>query len=74
MIRLADSVPGNMCFTTTRFHQEHASAMFVDVLLDKDHYPASPHPFKGNVDLAKFERVLTTAHRVPCVCLAATVK
>ena len=73
MIRAGDTVPGNMYFTTTRFHQEHAGATFVDVVIDEGHDPASPHPFKGNVDLAKLERVLTTAKRVPYVCLAATV-
>jgi tyrosine phenol-lyase len=73
MIRPGDTVPGNMYFTTTRFHQEHAGATFVDVVIDEAHDPASLHPFKGNVDLAKLERVLTKASRVPYVCLAATV-
>jgi len=73
MIRPGDTVPGNMYFTTTRFHQEHAGAQFVDVVIDEAHDPATPHPFKGNVDLAKLERVLSTARRIPYVCLAATV-
>jgi len=73
MIRPGDTVPGNMYFTTTRYHQEHAGAQFVDVVIDEGHDPVSLHPFKGNVDLAKLERVLTTATRVPYVCLAATV-
>jgi tyrosine phenol-lyase len=73
MIRPGDTVPGNMYFTTTRFHQEHAGGRFVDVVIDEAHDPQSLHPFKGNVDLAKLERVLTTAARVPYVCLAATV-
>jgi len=73
MIRPGDTVPGNMYFTTTRFHQEHAGAQFVDVVIDEAHDPAAAHPFKGNVDLAKLERVLSTARRVPYVCLAATV-
>lgn len=72
-IRPGDTVPGNMYFTTTRFHQEHAGAQFVDVIIDEAHDSAHLHPFKGNVDLAKLERVLTTAKRVPYVCLAATV-
>jgi tyrosine phenol-lyase len=73
MIRPGDTVPGNMYFTTTRFHQEHAGAQFVDVVIDEAHDPATPHPFKGNVDLAKLARVLSTARRIPYVCLAATV-
>ncbi|HXQ81926.1 MAG TPA: tyrosine phenol-lyase [Opitutaceae bacterium] len=73
MIRPGDTVPGNMYFTTTRYHQEHAGGQFVDVIIDEAHDPASLHPFKGDIDLAKLERVLTTAKHVPYVCLAATV-
>jgi tyrosine phenol-lyase len=73
LIRPGDTVPGNMYFTTTRYHQEHAGATFVDIVIDEGHDPVSLHPFKGNVDLAKLGRVLTTAQRVPYVCLAATV-
>ena len=73
MIRPGDVVPGNMYFTTTRFHQEHAGARFEDVVIDEAHDPLSLHPFKGNVDLAKLERVLAGTERVPYVCLAATV-
>jgi tyrosine phenol-lyase len=73
MIRPGDTVPGNMYFTTTRYHQEHAGARFVDVIIDEAHDPASLHPFKGDVDLGKLERALATAGRVPYVCLAATV-
>jgi tyrosine phenol-lyase len=73
MIKPGDTVPGNMYFTTTRFHQEHAGAQFIDVVIDEGHDPTSTHPFKGNVDLDKLERVLKTASHVPYVCLAATV-
>lgn len=70
-----DVVPGNMYFTTTRYHQEHAGAAFVDVIIDEAHNPLAIHPFKGNVDLNKLEAVLK-AHgneKVPYVSLAATV-
>ncbi len=73
MIRPGDTVPGNMYFTTTRYHQEHAGAKFVDVIIDEAHDPVSLHPFKGNVDLAKLERVLKEAAHVPYVSLAVTV-
>lgn len=74
-IKPGDVVPGNMYFTTTRFHQEHAGATFVDVIVDEAHDPASLHPFKGNVDLQKLEDVLKEygRERVPYLCLAATV-
>ena len=36
--------------------------------------PASMHPFKGNIDLAKLEQVLTEQPgRVPYVCIGTTV-
>lgn len=74
LIRKGDVVPGNMYFTTTRFHQEHAGGRFVDVIIDEAHDPSVLHPFKGNVDLGKLERVLEENRgRVPYVCLAATV-
>ncbi|HAX82751.1 MAG TPA: tyrosine phenol-lyase, partial [Actinobacteria bacterium] len=47
LIEPGDSIPGNMYFTTTRFHQEYAGGRFVDVIIDEAHDPASTHPFKG---------------------------
>ena len=73
MITPGDVVPGNMYFTTTRYHQEHAGAQFVDVIIDEAHDPSSQHPFKGDVDLDKLEFVLKTAKHVPYVCIAGTV-
>jgi tyrosine phenol-lyase len=57
LINPGDVVPGNMYFTTTRFHQEFAGATFVDVIVDEAHQPHVFHPFKGNIDLAKLEAV-----------------
>ena len=74
LIQPGDVVPGNMYFTTTRFHQENAGARFVDVVIDEAHDPQSLHPFKGNIDLAKLANVLhENEGKVPYVCLAATV-
>jgi tyrosine phenol-lyase len=73
MIQPGDTVPGNMYFTTTRFHQEHAGGEFVDIIIDEAHDPTAQMPFKGNVDLNKLERVLKTAGRVPYISLAGTV-
>ena len=74
LIRPGDVVAGNMYFTTTRLHQELAGARFVDVIIEEAHEPASQHPFKGNVDLEKLERVLAeNPSRTPYVSLAATV-
>ncbi|MFB3923074.1 MAG: tyrosine phenol-lyase [Terriglobia bacterium] len=75
MIKPDDLVPGNMYFTTTRLHQELAGGTFVDVIIDEAHDPANEHPFKGNVDLKKLEKVIgeVGAKRIPYVCIAATV-
>ena len=58
LISDGDVVPGNMYFTTTKFHQERAGGKFVDVIVDQAHDPASDFPFKGNVDLDKLEAVV----------------
>jgi tyrosine phenol-lyase len=75
LISPGDVVPGNMYFTTTRLHQELAGGTFVDVIIDEAHDPANEHPFKGNVDLAKLERVIAEhgAARIPYVCIATSV-
>jgi tyrosine phenol-lyase len=68
-------VPGNMYFTTTRAHQELAGGSFVDVIIDEANDPRSDHPFKGNVDLVKLERIIAEAGagRIPYLTLQATV-
>ena len=58
LIRPGQYVPGNMYFTTTRLHQELAGATFVDVIIDEAHDSQLEHPFKGNVDIAKFEKLI----------------
>jgi len=75
LIKPGNVIPGNMYFTTTRLHQELAGGRFVDVIIDEAHDPQSRHPFKGNVDLAKLERLISEvgADRIPYVSLAGTV-
>lgn len=71
LIKPGDYIPGNMYFTTTRLHQELAGATFVDVIIDEAHDPYSEHPWKGNVDLAKLEKLIKDvgAKRIPYVSL-----
>jgi tyrosine phenol-lyase len=75
LITPGDHVPGNMYFTTTRAHQELAGATFHDVVIAEAHDPASEHPFKGDVDLAALDRLVTEvgAECVPYISVAATV-
>lgn len=75
LIEPGDVVPGNMYFTTTRFHQEYAGGRFVDVIIDEAHDPASLHPFKGNVDLEKLQAVIDEvgAKKIPYISVETNV-
>ena len=75
LIKPGDFVPGNMYFTTTRLHQELAGGTFVDVIIPEAHDPNSLHPFKGNVDLAAFEKLIKKvgAEKIPYITVGATV-
>ncbi|MDH5433214.1 MAG: tyrosine phenol-lyase [Gammaproteobacteria bacterium] len=75
LIKDGDFVPGNMYFTTTRLHQELAGGTFVDVIIDEAHDSASTHPFKGNVDLDKLNRLVEEvgSEKIPYICIATCV-
>ena len=75
LIKPGDYIPGNMYFTTTRLHQELAGGTFVDVIIDEAHDPMNMHPFKGNVDLQKFEDLIKKvgADKIPYISVAGTV-
>jgi len=74
-IETGQYVPGNMYFTTTKLHQELAGGKFVDVIIDEAHDPASLHPFKGNIDLAKLEDLIQRVgpEKIAYVSVAGTV-
>jgi tyrosine phenol-lyase len=75
LIKEGDIIPGNMYFTTTRLHQELAGGGFADVIIDEAHDPDSEHPFKGNVDFAKLDRLVEEfgADRIPYISLEGCV-
>ncbi len=75
LIKPGQYIPGNMYFTTTRLHQELAGGVFVDVIIDEAHDPASEHPFKGDVDLDKLQALIDKvgAEQIAYVSLAGTV-
>lgn len=52
-----DLVLGNLHFDTTRAHIRNRGAVPVDLVVEEGLDPEDPFPFKGNVDLAKAERV-----------------
>lgn len=75
LIKPGDVIPGNMYFTTTRAHQEIAGGIFTDVIIEEAHDPASTHPFKGNVDIDKFESLVARigAKKIPYINVQACV-
>lgn len=75
LIKKGDIIPGNMYFTTTRLHQELAGGKFEDIIIDEAHDPESLHPFKGNVNLNKLERLIDKygAKKIPYVSIATSV-
>lgn len=75
LIKQGDYIPGNMYFTTTRIHQELAGGTFVDVIIDEAHESDIDHPFKGNVDLVKLEKLVREvgAKRIPYISVQTCV-
>jgi len=75
VIKKGQIVPGNMYFTTTRLHQELAGGMFTDVIIDEAHDPANLHPFKGNIDLDKVQKLIDEygAEKIAYISVAGTV-
>lgn len=74
-IKPGQYTPGNMYFTTTRYHQEKNGATFVDIIRDEAHDATLNIPFKGNIDLGKLEKLIDDkgADSIAYVCLAVTV-
>ena len=58
ILKEGDLVPGNSHFDTTKGHIEYRKAKAIDCTIDEAFDTDSTFPFKGNVDLAKLEKVL----------------
>jgi tryptophanase len=73
LVREGNLVPGNSHFDTTKGHIEYRKAFAVDCTIHEAFDTTIYHPFKGNVDPEKLEKVLEkSADKVPFIILTLT--
>jgi len=73
LIRPGSKVPSNSHFDTTRANIEHLGGEAVDLVIAEGRDPASEHPFKGNIDLARLEEFCAVNQgNIPCGMMTIT--
>src|SRR5512133_2745910 len=74
LLKEGDLVPGNSHFDTTKGHIEYRKAKAIDCTIDEAFDTNSTFPFKGNVDLAKLEKVfkLQPEKNIPAMIMTIT--
>jgi len=74
LIKKDDLVPGNAHFDTTKGHIEFRKAKAVDCTIEEAFDTENGHPFKGNVDIEKLEKVLKVnpKEKIPLIILTVT--
>jgi tryptophanase len=67
-------IPSNNHFDTTRANIEHSGAKAVDLVIDEGIRPRSRHPFKGNLNVSRLERLIAEVGppRVPLCMVTVT--
>ena len=73
VVQPGDIVPNNTHFDTTRANVQDRGGVALDLPIPEGHEAQSVHPFKGNMDVAALDRVLSAKPgRVPLVMLTIT--
>jgi tryptophanase len=73
LVHRGDIIPGNAHFDTTKGHIEFRHGEAVDCTIDEAYDTSLPHPFKGNINTAKLETVLSdNIDRIPFILITAT--
>ncbi len=74
MCRRGDVVPNNTHFDTTRANIEAVGAQAVDLPSPLARHPQEPHPFKGDMDVARLEALIAEvgAARIPLCMITVT--
>jgi tryptophanase len=74
LVKEGDIVPGNSHFDTTKGHIEFRKATAIDCTIDEAFDTAAIHPFKGNVDISKLQKVLQDypKEKIPFIIVTIT--
>ena len=73
LVKEGNIVPGNSHFDTTKGHIESRKAHAIDCTIDEAFDTTINHPFKGNVDINKLEKVLVeNGDKVPFIIMTVT--
>ncbi len=67
-------IPNNIHFDTTRANVQSNQSVALDLVIDEAYDPESMHPFKGNMDLDKLEKLIEKVgpENIPVVMLTIT--
>ena len=74
LVKEGDVVPGNSHFDTTKGHIEFRKATAIDCTIDEAFDTTGYHPFKGNIDLNKLEKVMNShpKEKIPFIIITVT--
>jgi tryptophanase len=74
MCKKGDIVPNNTHFDTTRANIEYRGAIAEDLVIPEGKDPKKIHPFKGNMDVRKLQRLIEKvgAKKIPLCMLTIT--